>query len=145
MTAQASDRLIYDGKSYPLCEELLGNYFKILGEKSPFVAPRTSLWRGYLGRWEIFNDRLYLTGLHAWIQGYQEVNQTFLFPDFPELAFAHWVTGKLRATDGEQLEYVHGGFNSTYERDLIFDLEDGVLKSVNIKTNEPKEENKKRQ
>jgi len=75
MTAQASDQLIYAGKSYPLCEELLGNYFKILGEASPFVAPRTSLWRGYLGRWEIIVARLYLTGLHAWIIGYQEVDQ----------------------------------------------------------------------
>lgn len=144
MTAQASDRLIYADKTYRLCEELLGTYFKILGEEYPFICPRTSIRRGYLARWEIIADRLYLTGLHAWIKGYQEVDQTYLFPDFPERAFAHWVTGKLRATDGEQLEYVHGGFNSTYERDVIFDVVDGVLKSVNVKTNEPNEAKAKR-
>lgn len=38
---------------------------------------------------------------------------------------ASWVTGELRVPQGELLHYVHGGFASVYERDLLLAVEKG--------------------
>jgi hypothetical protein len=41
--------------------------------------------------------------------------------------FASWFTGMLRMPQGKMLEYVHGGFGSLHERDLIVSVESGVV------------------
>lgn len=41
--------------------------------------------------------------------------------------FASWFTGVLRMPQGKTLEYVHGGFGSLQERDLIVSIESGVV------------------
>ena len=132
MTAQAMDRVVYEGNPYGLCDQLLDGYFKILDRKSPFIWPNTALWRGYVARWEFVDKRLYLAGLRGWIEGYEQVSQDYLFPDFPERVFAHWVNGCLRAVDGDLLQYEHGGFMSVYERDVFFTVTDGILQSVEM-------------
>lgn len=38
---------------------------------------------------------------------------------------ADWFTGRLRCPVGELLRYVHGGYMSTFERDLLIDVEKG--------------------
>ena len=49
--------------------------------------------------------------------------------------FAHWYSGTIRIPQGELLEYVHGGYASTYERDLLLELERGVVKNVHVRQN----------
>jgi hypothetical protein len=41
--------------------------------------------------------------------------------------FASWFTGLLRILQGKLLKYVHGGFGSLQERDLIISIESGVV------------------
>ena len=41
--------------------------------------------------------------------------------------FASWFTGLLRIPQGKLLNYVHGGFGSLQERDLIVSIESGVV------------------
>lgn len=58
-----------------------------------------------------------------------------IFPDFPDRLFAHWYTGTIRIPQGKQLEYVHMGYGSTYERDLFLDIERGVIVSTRAQNN----------
>lgn len=140
MTAQATESLIYQGEQLPLCEEPLAGFFRLIGNKPPFEAPHTALWRGYIGAWEIIEQRLYLTALRGWIDGSQQVDLSFLFPEYPERVFAHWVTGRLRATRGKRVRYVHAGFVSVYQQDVFFRFDDGILSSVEVQDNAPSEQ-----
>jgi hypothetical protein len=135
MTAQVTDTLIYNDEKLALCAELLGEYLAILGHDTPFKAPNTACWRGYVGQWVICNDRLYITALRGWIKDRTEVDLSYLFPDYPKKAFAHWVNREIKTTRGKLLDYVHGGFESVYEEELLFEIEYGVIKSVTIKKN----------
>jgi hypothetical protein len=130
MTAQYSENLIYQGQEYMLCSEPLGHFLENSGATLKFHSPHTALWRGYVGTWAIEADRLYLTGMlgHVLRDGkVLEVGLEALFPDYPEGVFAHWFTGELRCPSGERLKYVHGGFNSTYERDRFLRVQRGVV------------------
>ena len=40
---------------------------------------------------------------------------------------ATWFTGSIDLPDGKQLEYVHMGFASTYERNILLRFENGKL------------------
>ncbi len=130
MTAQYSERLIYQGMEHMLCSEPLGHILENTGSTLKFHSPHTALWRGYIGTWAIEADRLYLTGLRGYLledDKEREVGLDALFSDYPQGVFAHWFTGELRCPSGERLKYVHGGFNSTYERDLFLRVQRGVV------------------
>ena len=137
MTAQASERLIYGGKDIRLCTNPLSLYLKQTGIK--FESPSTACWRGYIGTWEIIEsagvERLYLVELSAH-RSYEEiVGVSDIFPGFDRV-FAHWFTGELRCPQGELLNYVHGGYASTYEYDLLMDFKQGVLVNTHARHNE---------
>ena len=51
MTAQAREKLIYNGQEYHLATEPLSPYLE--KNKIKFVAPSTACWRGYYGSWTI--------------------------------------------------------------------------------------------
>jgi hypothetical protein len=132
MTAQFSEHLIYQGKELTLCSEPLGPFLQFSGSTVKFDARCTALWRGYVGTWSIENDRLYLVKLCAYVDDavnceVLEFGLEILFPDYPDGVFAHWFTGELRCPSGALLNYVHGGFGSTYERDLFFRVQRGVV------------------
>jgi hypothetical protein len=50
-----------------------------------------------------------------------------MFPGYPDGVFAHWYTGEMRCPQGELLKYVHGGYASSYEKDLFIDVRQGVV------------------
>lgn len=136
MTAQVSEHLVYEGKSYALCSFPLEGYFTLAGHKPEFERPHTACWRGYVGRWEVLDRRLYLVGLQAWLKNGDKVTGTdFLFPGFPERVFAHWCNDILRIPQGQRLKYVHMGFGSEFERDLLLTFRRGILVETAIKVN----------
>lgn len=135
MTAQATEILKYSGENLALCAVPLASYFTLAGVQHPFKAPSTGLWRGYVGTCKIIDDRLYLVDLTGCAKNGDQVGLDFLFPGIPNPVFAHWVNGTLRATRGELLKYVHMGFGSVYEEDLLFHFDDGILKSVTVRKN----------
>ncbi len=135
MTAQISETIIYKNEKRSLLSCPLDDFFLLSKTPSPFQMNCTTLWRGYLGIWEIKEERLYLIKIQA---GFDEVNQTSLqdiFPGFKDRVFAHWYTGQLRIPDGEQIEYMHMGFGSQYERDIFLQIKQGVVEGVTIKSN----------
>jgi hypothetical protein len=128
MTAQASEELLYEGKTIRLCSEPLALYLK--QNEVRFKAPSSACWRGYVGSWQIIEaegaERLYLVGIEAYKDYETILRLPDLFPGFDKV-FAHWFTGVLRCPQGELLNYVHGGYASTYEYDLMMEFKQGVL------------------
>ena len=137
MTAQFSEDLMYEGQVLSMQTEPLAPWLDALPEPLQFEEFCTACWRGYIGSWEIINDRLYLVGISAnWLDG-TPVHLEQLFPGYEQRVFAHWFTGMIRCAQGELLKYVHGGFGSTYERDLLLYFTDGVMFKTEIRHNNP--------
>ena len=134
MTAQSMEKIFINGHKYSMATEPLEPYLDSLSERPRFFPRYTSCWRGYFGTWEIKdNDRLFLIDLvcsraDLKIGKFWEVGMDFLFPDQKEV-FADWFTGEIRIPQGDLLEYVHGGYDSTYEKDLFLDFKEGYLVS----------------
>ena len=143
MTAQASEMLLHRGQELSLCETPLDDYLASSGRHIEFEAPSTDLWRGYVGTWEIINDRLYLVALdgHVMVNGrFTDVTLRDVFPQYPEGLFAHWYSGELRCPRGKLLNYVHGGYMSTYEEDLIIAVQNGIVTGERVVVNGKAEE-----
>jgi len=60
-----------------------------------------------------------------------------LFPGFEKRVFAHWYSGTLRVRDGQMLNYRHMGYMSVFERELLIEVEHGVVTGERIKDNRP--------
>jgi hypothetical protein len=73
--------------------------------------------------------------LHGTLESGEEASLATVFPDFPDRVFAHWYTGTVRIPQGKILQYVHMGYGSTFERDLMLEIERGVLKSTRVRQN----------
>lgn len=117
----------------------LDDYFALVESNPPFVWTSTDLWRGYIGLWEIIDHRLYLVELRGSLKDGSEASLATIFRDFPDRVFAHWYSGTLRIPQGERLEYVHMGYHSIFERDLLLDVERGVVKGSRTVHNEAPE------
>lgn len=135
MTAQIAEKLLYQGEQVRMCSRPLDEYFAQGGPRPDFSITCTALWRGYVGQWEILGDRLYLVALSGTLEGGRRVNLETVFPGYPDRVFAHWYSGTLRIPQGQQLEYVHMGFGSVYERDLFLEVEHGVLVGSRVRHN----------
>lgn len=131
MTQQWEEELIYEGKRYSLPETPLEAWFEITGRRLP---PRpdgkdllvSTLWRGYVGSWEIADNRLYLIGLDGSEVEWPELCLASVFPEHPDRVFAHWFTGTLTVPQGEVLEYIPT-VGEQYERELLITIERGVV------------------
>ena len=58
-----------------------------------------------------------------------------MFPGYGERVFAHWFTDTVRLPQGKQLKYVHMGYGSTYERDLLLRFSRGELIERSVRKN----------
>ncbi len=125
MTAQAGERLIYKGKQYWMASEPLNVYLK-KRKKINFVSPSTACWRGYYGKWEIIDKKLFLIELKAYIKDFKVVGLDYLFPG-KEKVFAKWFSDKINLPIGKMLQYVHMGYASTFEKNLILYFKKGIL------------------
>lgn len=125
MTAQAREKLIFKGEETWMAAQPLNDYLENVKDIK-FVADCSACWRGYIGQWEIKDNHLYLIGLIATIEGNKEVGLDYLFPG-QDRVFADWFSGEIRIPQGEMLDYVHMGYASLYERDLILVFKKGVL------------------
>jgi len=136
MTAQAAESLLLDGQEVYLCETPLNAYFALTGLAPQFQVETTACWRGYIGSWEIKDSRLYLIDIGGSYEDGSPITLESLFPGFFHRVFAHWYSGTLRVPQGELLKYRHMGWASTFERDLLIDVEDGVVKGMQVQQNQ---------
>jgi hypothetical protein len=135
MTAQTPETLYYMGEQLSMCSEPLAQYFTLSGKGIPLNSDCTALWRGYVGTWEIVDERLYLIGLNGTTENDEPLSVATLFPDFPDRVFAHWFNGRLRVPQGGLVKYVHAAYSSQYERDLFLDIEHGVVMATSVQHN----------
>ena len=152
-TAQIPDIITYEGKKRPLMTNPLESFFKE-GERPKFHTKPgvrvTSNWRGYVAFWEVEGDALYLVGLDSWVcedlrpENCKRADLKELFGEkFRDgKVKADWFTGDLRMSDGELLQYVHMGYGSVFERDIILGVADGKITGKQVIDNtkvKPKE------
>ncbi|MGJ8638600.1 MAG: hypothetical protein ACSHYA_04335 [Opitutaceae bacterium] len=141
-TGQESEKINYKGKTWSMLSTPLESYFS---EEQPrpdkiLNSSRTSNWRGYIGHWKIENDGLYLEavireryekqadGESKKIEYSVPANQIFGSGSVYPIP-ADWFSGNLILPNGEQVTYVHMGYGSRYESEIILTILDGKLAS----------------
>ena len=167
MTAQTPDRIQFQprGATHPLCENPLDQFLRARGLKQARGGSWSSAnWRGYVATWLLQKDGLWLTSVSsnglivdrrqseaaAEADADSEVAGALdgrpfsvdgLFPDDTRPAdapvFADWYSGELRIPEGEMIQYVHGGYGTTYERDRLILIERGRFVRSWVRKNDP--------
>lgn len=145
-TAQNAELLEYKGEKLKLFSTPLEEAFS---EKRPrpndvLQSWSTANWRGYIGCWAIKDDQLLLTALYS-EQGRRDAEGNYkpakeLIPLDKVLGKntaypvkADWFTGTLRLQKGKMTRYVHMGFGSKYEQEILLKIEAGnLIKAVEI-------------
>ena len=143
MTAQIPEKLLYEGRELRLCHEPLQAFLKytdavVKGLSDPAddsLYSTTACWRGYVGTWKIESDRLYLVAIGPGLCIEIDGKMTDLIAAYPQGLFAHWFTGEMRCPRGKQLEYVHGGYASVFEEDLLLQIKCGQLVDKKLRHN----------
>ena len=135
MTAQISEKIIYEDERHAMCTNPLDEFLSLANLDIEFQSNSTALWRGYVGTWEIKGDRLYLIELSGSLKNGSKAALETIFPGFPDRVFAHWFTGEIRLPQGKMLNYVHMGYGSTYERDLLLKIEGGMVVGSTVRVN----------
>ena len=80
MTNQREEKLLYQGRNFSMTCEPLKEY---LSEKSiNLYSLQSNCWRGYVGSWEIRDDKLYLLSLK--ICDFRNTTLRMIFPDYDE-------------------------------------------------------------
>ena len=125
MTIQAADILSFNGKKTTIATEPLKPYLKTRSDVG-FIYKTTALVRGYIGRWEIKNNKLLLVSLLGFIENNKQVDLNYLFPNQTEV-FASWYSGDIRIPEGKLLERINVGYASVFEKDRILSFEKGIL------------------
>jgi hypothetical protein len=137
-TAQEPDYLIVKGKTTALYTNPLERYFELHPDARPkSELMSTACWRGYVATWEISDQRLWLTKVDIGVASpeaknedrYERVRKDVLDSIFPKSkrVLATWYSGALIVPQGEQVQYVHMGYGSTYERYSIYTIKEGSL------------------
>ena len=127
MTAQFSEVLFYKGQRVAMCSCPLNAFLRLSGFSKYFRRNCSALWRGYVGTWEIVNDRLYLIEVKGEFVDGSPCNLEAIFPGYPDRVFAHWYSGTLRIPQGKLLKNVHMRFGSVYESDLHIEIQKGIV------------------
>lgn len=177
MTAQAREVLIYNSEEYGMASEPFAQYMALKKFNIRLKSPHTALWRGYFGKWEIEENKLFLTDIsghgvlkndekyktgrlelrHRLKQGlitpqenghllrkfeqecFEKINLSLMaFFNSEEKVFASWFSGKIYVPFGEILQYIHIGYASIYEKEMIFSIKEGVVVGLEIKINDLK-------
>ena len=110
MTIQAADILSFNGKKTTIATEPLKPYLETRSDVG-FIYKTTALVRGYIGRWEIKNNKLFLVSLLGFIENNEQVDLNYLFPNQSEV-FANWYSGDIRIPEGELLKKINVGYAS---------------------------------
>nr|WKN35703.1 hypothetical protein K4G66_25370 [Tunicatimonas sp. TK19036] len=135
-TGQAGDILIWNGDTLTMFSnplEYLPNVdslrTKLFGDKEGGMT--TACWRGYIAEWHILDEELYLTNIFScsyWEDSIKaDLAQLFEQEYINDKVKAHWVTGKVLVPKGELIHYIHSGYESIYETELLLSFQRGKL------------------
>lgn len=146
-TAQVPELLQYNDKEYLLFSTPLESHLDPERSKRPWfkatygitVGSGSGNERGYVATWQIEDSKLYLIEIDSWLCWRDlvhrltspcrrfEIEDIVGKPNDRGKHFARWFTGTLRVPLGKVLRYIHNGFSSVYERDMLFEVKNGVV------------------
>ena len=135
MTMQVPECREFDGDWYALCSLPLEPYLDSLSERPGFYATPTCMDRMYVGHWRIEDNRLFLIGLVAHNREGNAITLQYLFLGTEPPIWADWFSGELRCPMGKRLKTILIGFESVYEADLLFSINEGRLMGVEKRIN----------
>jgi len=130
-TGQAGDILIFKGDTLILFSNPLELYLDKKSERTingfELEWTSTACYRGYKATWEFTNDSLYLVRIQKGC--YCETPEYFdLKAEFgSDRVLAGWFNGKTLVPKGGQIHYVHSGYESFYEKELVLTFKEGLL------------------
>lgn len=142
-TGQAPDLIVVGRDTLPLFSNPLEAWFDRQGEREiPGMRGHiisTAFWRGYQAIWQLEDDRIFLTGIFPPLAT-PEDTPADLAAMFGERyangkVFADWIDEELRIPQGNRINYVHMGYESTYERDRFLKVRNGKVRSDRIYEN----------
>lgn len=147
-TAQTPDILLYDNKVYELHANPLESFYPDKTSRPHFQIRPGSIssgtWRGYTAIWEIAGETLFLKGIDSWVCEAKLSDEKCHKADLKELfgvrfqggrVEANWFNGEVRIPDGKMLQYVHMGYGSIYERDILLTFKAGRITGKRVVDN----------
>jgi hypothetical protein len=142
MTTQRPDWLLHEGEDHPIKPfplEALGGHWASLDRGNGRLVTRfgllsTACWRGYVARWEIVHDKLYLVGFETLDQTGTPLTMQDVFET--DRLFAFWYSGEARSAFGER---VFGMHEPTMQFEHVWQFQFGVLQSRSLRSNDTPE------
>jgi hypothetical protein len=155
-TSQVGDILIWKGDTLTLFSnplELIADYdslrMKIHDEIERLTYPNlkddepreaifsTACWRGYRAEWIVVNDSIFLNNIYHCHNDGVKINLYDIFQNNikNEKIFAFWINGELFLPQGECIQYVHLGYHSIYELETVLNVENGLIKNIEVFNN----------
>lgn len=135
-TGQAGDRLIWNGDTLTvfsnpleLRNDIDSLRSKLFGEKEAGI--NTACWRGYIAEWAIIGNEIFLTNIFS-CNYYDDSIKSNLKAVFGKeyengMVKANWISGKILIPKGKLIHYVHSGYESFYETELVLTFKNGIL------------------
>ena len=130
-TAQYPDKIFYNNKEYSLLTNPLEKYFEKNEDKRPKGGVISSaLWRGYIATFEVNENQLFVKDINIQIWNEKSDSSEWksvineVFPQIEQRKI-EWFNGLLTLPYGEQINYVHMGYGSTYENYILIEIEKG--------------------
>lgn len=124
MSEQMREELQWEGKRFLIDQEPLESFFQLQGGRPELEPAGSCLWRGYLGEWEIVQEKLYLSRLGGALDG-DPVSLATVFPGAPERVFAFWFSGLLSSSLRQISEPEETA--DSYRCEQVLEFKDGLL------------------
>ena len=122
----------YDSLSMRISNELYRQAKAIYKEEADKInATSTDCWRGYRAEWIVQNDSIFLNNIYHCYNDKVKANLNYIFPNIvkEQKVFASWINGELYMPQGKCIEYVHMGYESIFEQEIVLSVEKGLLKN----------------
>lgn len=130
MTPQIGEIFLLENEQYIIEELPLHPYFLRLKNPPYFTPPSPTCWRGYYGKWQMIDNKLYLINFRGYVDNFDEVDLHYLFPN-QEQVEADWFSGVIKVPQGKVLLWSETLCASIYEEYLHLTFKNGLLTSYN--------------
>lgn len=127
MTKQATDYIVIDGNEYPLQNQPLSEYLSTCAPMLEFRDRPSFNWRGYVARWKMQDDNLYLTDIFGCLQDGVSVTVKSLFPFADGPVRALWCNETLQVPCEERQGGGGWTYCSRYQREMLLTIDAGKV------------------
>jgi hypothetical protein len=136
MNSQLKEVIVHHGQEVAMSYEPLKQYFAKLNSPPRFLTTCRGNERGYLGKWALLKEELYLTEFIGVLENGDEIALEFLFPG-KSIVFAEWFNGEIILNQGKLLALKSKTSPAIYEKDLHLEFLSGRLTKTFIVENTP--------